>query len=332
MKDYFHKTIQKPVKDTTSGQMQNEAGKPYMETIPYSFQGWSMVKEKDKQEKYAVYHRKDGKYEGTGIILAAKEVAKSGKGAGLTFGAPSSDYGSTVKDNTSKIPYINMYAVWDEYPQIQASDLYIPLADAQNGILTEEYLLNLAVATDKELESDENKKGILKHGKDEKNNTSFTILDYQLSEFEGAESEMSLTVTYRAEDKVGNITTKQVTVYLVDTAGKEYDTGKVRFISAEYIDTLAENSIWRTEKYAQKLEKVLKNKKTGEEYTKVTPVQKAFGIKQVKKPDSGTWAHVQEVWKFTHDEVLAVQEYVRKDGVGNNPSEFLKKFGHCRIQ
>lgn len=332
LKNYFHKTIQKPVKDTTSGQMQNEAGKPYMETIPYSFQGWSMVKEKDEQEKYAVYHRKDGKYEGTGIILAAKEVAKSGKDAGLTFGAPSSDYGSTVKDNTSKIPYINMYAVWDEYPQIQASDLYIPLADAQNGILTEEYLLNLAVATDKELESDENKKGILKHGKDEKNNTSFTILDYQLSEFEGAESEMSLTVTYRAEDKVGNITTKQVTVYLVDTAGKEYDTGKVRFISAEYIDTLAENSIWRTEKYAQKLEKVLKNQKTGEEYTKVTPVQKAFGIKQVKKPDSGTWAHVQEVWKFTHDEVLAVQEYVRKDGVGNNPSEFLKKFGHCRIQ
>lgn len=332
LKNHFHKTIQKPVKDIASGEMQNEAGKPYMETIPYSFQGWSMVKEKDRQEKHIVYQKEDGGYEGAEIVLSAKKITKNGSGAGLTFGAPSPDYGNAVKDNISKIPYINMYAIWDEYPQIQASDLYIPLADAQNGILTEEYLLNLAVASDKELESDENKKGILKHGKDEKHHTSFTIQDYQPSEFKGAESEMSLTVTYRAEDKVGNITIKRVTVYLVDTTGKEYDTGKVRFISAEYINTLAENSIWRTEKYAQKLAKVLKNKKTGEEYTKVTPVQKAFGIKQVKKPDSGTWTHVQEVWKFTHDEVLAVQEYVRKAGVGNNPSEFLKKFGHCRIQ
>ena len=77
---------------------------------------------------------------------------------------------------------------------------------------------------------------------------------------------MSLSVTYRAEDKAGNITTKRVMVYLVDTTGEECETGKVRFISEEYLDTLAENSIWRTKEYAQKLAKALNNKKTGEEY------------------------------------------------------------------
>ncbi len=330
--NHFCKTVQKEVKDIASGQMQDESGKPYMETVPYSFQGFSMVKEADEQKKYAVYQKEDGGYEGAELILSGKEITESKMGAGITYGTPSSDYGNLLKDDTLKIPYLNVYAIWDEYPQIQASDLYIPLIDAQNGILTEEYLLSLAMATDKELESNVNPKGILKHGKDTKNHTSFTILDYQDSEFKGAENEMSLSVTYRAEDKAGNITTKRVMVYLVDTTGEECETGKVRFISEEYLDTLAENSIWRTKEYAQKLAKALNNKKTGEEYTKVTPIQKAFGIKQVRKPDSGVWEHVQEVWKFTHDEVLKVQEYVNQNGIANHPSEFLKKFGHCRIQ
>ena len=61
--NHFCKTVQKEVKDIASGQMQDESGKPYMETVPYSFQGFSMVKEADEQKKYAVYQKEDGGYE-----------------------------------------------------------------------------------------------------------------------------------------------------------------------------------------------------------------------------------------------------------------------------
>ena len=142
---------------------------------------------------------------------------------------------------------------------------------------------------------------------------------------------MSLTVTYRAKDAAGNISTRMVRVYLVDTSPKEYDTGRVRFISEKYVDTLAADSVWRTGAYAETLAYALGNQKKGEEYTKVTPMQQAFGIKPVKKPGSGTWDHVQEVWKFTHEQVLQIQEYIEEDGVGGDPSGFLKRFGHCKI-
>ncbi len=193
-------------------------------------------------------------------------------------------------------------------------------------------MLNLAKAVDEELKSDTNKTGVMKPGRDEEQKTSFTIPDYQASEFTDAENEMSMTITYRAEDAVGNVTTKTITVHLADTSGKEYNTGYVRFISKEHMDTLAENSIWRTGKYAKKLEETLGNKKTGEEYTTVTPLQQAFGISSVLKPGSGVWDHVQEVWEFDHEEVEVIQSYIEQAEINADPQEFLDRFGHCRIQ
>lgn len=328
----FVKAIQKPAKDIATGQMADEAGSPYLETVPCSFQGWSMEQEKERQEKGDAFCQEDGGYEGHKIAFMAKEIAGQGNGEGMTFGAPSSGYGKYEGDCAKETPFVTMYAVWDQYPQIQAADLYFLLEDAQNGILTEDYLLGLAKATDEELKSPSNEDGIMKSGADEENSTSFTIQDYQLSDFTAAEHEMNLTVTYRAQDAVGNVTVKMVRIYLADTLGEERDMGKVRFISAEYADTLAENSIWRTGEHAKKLASALSNKKTGEEYSEVTPMQKAFGIQPVLKPGSGSWDHVQEFWEFTHAQVLEVQAYAETAGVGGDPSEFLTKFGHCRVE
>lgn len=342
----FEKTVEKPVVDIVSGQMENEKGEPYMETVPYSFQGYSMVKETENQKSKVLYHAKDGEIQAAQILQAAREIAKEGNEKGLTFGAPVADYGThnlpfAEGENTAavdeilvneKTPFVSFYAVWDQYPQIQAADLYLPLSDARDGVLTEEYLLNLAKAVDEELKSDTNEAGVMKTGKDEEQKTSFTIPDYQASEFTDAENEMSMTITYRAQDAVGNVTTKTIKVHLADTSGKEYDTGCVRFISKEHIDTLAENSIWRTGKYAKKLEETLENRKTGEEYTTVTPLQQAFGIRPVLKPGSGVWDHVQEVWEFNHEEVEVIQSYIEQAEMNADPQEFLDRFGHCRVQ
>lgn len=301
------------------------------ERIDFSFQGWSMYADKEEQKKHICYQHKDGAWECAELLTEAKK-------AGITFGAPAEMFGRynashenlSAANQKSNMPYVNLYAIWDEYPQIAAEDIYLSLQEARKGQITEEYLLNLAKATDAELKNEKNTKGELKNGKDSAAHTEFLILDYQASDFLEAESDMSMTITYCAKDAVGNSTTKMVTVYLVDTDAREYDSGCVRFISKQYMDTLSENSVWRTGDYAALLSTVLSNEKSGEVYTKVTPLQRAFGAKSVAKPGSGTWKQVRQIWEFSHEEVLAVRDYVKKHGITESQKGFLTAFRHCR--
>ncbi len=346
--DYFIKTIEKPTVDIKTGEAKDAHGKAYMETIPYSFQGWSMVRDKKRQNKQRIYQYEDEAYKNAGIIIEAKEIAKNGSGEGLTFHEPVEDYGSfnaTHKETAEQssrqkgaglredgMPFVNMYAIWDQYPQIIANDLYFPLSYAQEGVLTEEYLLNLATATDEELKGAGNADGKMKNGTDSINGTSFSVLDYQSDDFLGADGDVIMSITYRAEDSVGNVTTKMVTVHLVDTTAEEFDNGSVRFISKEHIDTLSENSIWKSEEYAAVLAKVLGNGKIGEEYTEVSAFQQAIGEESVKKPGSGTWNSVKQVWEFAHEQVREVQDYVENHGLFGSQKGFLSAFQSCRIK
>lgn len=362
--DYFVKTVERPTIDIATGNDVDEDGNPYMETVPYSFRGWSMYNDKEKQDEHpsASYSIENSEQVSKNIIEEAKAVSEEEPGKGLTFGNPAKEYGTSNAPHMSphdlivgrkgenlenalfadavkgylaevtKMPYVNLYAIWDEYPQIAASDIYLPLSYAQEGRITEEYLLGYAVATDEELKSTSNTKGILKHGTDSVNGTIFKVLDYQESEFLGAGSDMAMSITYHAEDAVGNVTEKMVMVHLADTTPQPYEPGYVRFISKEYEDTLEENSIWRSGEYAETLAQVLNNSKTGEEYTTVSQLQQALGVKPVKKPGSGTWKHVEQVWRFTHEEVLAVQEYIDANGLFGSQEGFLATFGHCRVQ
>ncbi|MBO5303710.1 MAG: S8 family serine peptidase [Lachnospiraceae bacterium] len=356
--DYFVKTVEKPTIDIATGEAADESGNPYMEDVPCRFRGWSMYREKVFQKEAKIYSMEYGSLDLHRIYLDAKEAAAHRNGSGLTVGFPSEMYGmysalhlikklpadgkenfekdkANIKGNPTEelhLPYINMYAVWDEFPQIAASDLYFTLEDAQSGCITEEYLLNMALATDEELKSTANPEGKLKNGIDVVKKTKFTLLDYQASDFTCAEAEMAMTITYCAIDSVGNTTTKKVTVYLADATGEKYETGNIRFISEKYINTLAEDSVWRTGEYAAKLAQVLANEKTGEEYTTVTPVQQAFGVESVKKPGSGTWNHAEQVWKFTHEEIVQAQNFLNTNGINGSSSEFLAAFAHCRIK
>lgn len=232
-------------------------------------------------------------------------------------------------------PYINMYAVWDRGPTIEAYDLYYTLEEAQEttdttGITMAE-LLSRATAKDEE-------DGTLPAGEDvpyaDGGKTSFIISDYAVSDFTGFTASGSVTVNYRAIDTAGNITNQMITVHIVDTAGIKEDKGRVRFISEKYIDTLEDDSIWvKDPEYRAKLQSVLANHKENVERYQSTVLGESVDI---EKPGTGTWmTPPQEVWQFTHEEVQAVQQYVADHGIGNLEEAdglkgFLIQFASCR--
>ena len=66
-------------------------------------------------------------------------------------------------------------------------------------------------------------------------------------------------ITYYAKDAVGNVSRKQVTVYLVDTTSQQVEDKEktFRFISEKYLDTITQDSIWRREENYRQLEEAL---------------------------------------------------------------------------
>lgn len=331
--NFFEKEVEKDTMDIATGDTKDGEGNRYKEKIPCSFQGFSMFWDEKEQRENRIYRREDGEILSKEIILDAVNAGAKQKGSGLTFGSPAKEYHTFDSDfQDEKMPYVNLFAVWDEFPQIKAGDMYFSISKANSGALTQEYLLGLAQATDKELEGVTDEKGTISPGEDTKHNTLFFIRDYREEDFTGAEGNISMTLTYCAKDNVGNETRKMVTVHLVDTAAKDYKTGTVRFISKEHMDTLSENSVWRTEEYAAVLNSVLKNRKTGEEYTHPSVMEQIFGVKPVKKPGSGTWDTVMQIWEFTHEQVLSVQNFLEQKGMQNSQQAFLDKFGACRVK
>lgn len=144
---------------------------------------------------------------------------------------------------------VTLYAIWDDMPGITATDLYYTLEEAQGGAITYEELMSHASAYDREEITDENPSGELKSGKDEERETAFSIVDYEESDFLNFAHGGSVTITYQAVDAGGNRTRKQIGVYLADTRARPVDTTqtRLRFISGEYRNTLAEDSRWRTD-------------------------------------------------------------------------------------
>lgn len=283
----------------------------------------------------------------------------------VTVGAPNSDFGAYPKDENQLIqtagqmlgasgmqaeggtefqmfgapadttPYVNLYAVWDRGPTIEAYDLYYTLEEAQSttdtqGITMAE-LLSRAVAEDEE-------DGTLPAGADVAyaggGKTSFIVSDYAVTDFTGFTASGSVTVNYRAIDTAGNITNQMITVHIVDTTGEKVDKGNVRFISEKYLNTLDADSIWVVNpEYNAKLRAVLANKKVNTEHYTATVLGQAVDI---EKPGTGTWTTPpEEVWEFTHEEVLAVQQYVDDHGIGNSEEAdglqgFLTQFASCK--
>ena len=206
---------------------------------------------------------------------------------------------------------ITLYAVWDDCPWIQAQDLYYTLEQAQSGFITEEEILSHATATDRE-DGSPILPGTNPAPSDPEVCTSFTIPDYQESEFTNLQHDFATSENLTVVDHTGNTYVKQIMVYVVDTTPVvEKPEGKTRFISEKYFKLdhehggLEENSIWMT----------------NPEYH--AALQRAFDNLKNDTPE--------DEFLIPHETILEMKQYVQDHGIGNSKepgtlTEFYNRF------
>ncbi len=122
------------------------------------------------------------------------------------------------------------------------------------------------------------------------------------------ESQEEFTITYQVTDSYHKTSYKMVKVMVWDEDAVigEIPNAYVRFISDEYLHTLEENSFWREPDNLAYLKSILLNE---------TPM---------------------EIWKFTHEQILEIQNWITELGAGNwkigqkANQDFLSKFAMCR--
>lgn len=278
---------------------------------------------------------------------AQQDIAKtfginvSQKGEGLSLQEFAKKGAQPVVPDDEKRLYMNVYAVYDRGPEIEAEDMYFELKLAQQTTdttgITPEELLYFADATDTEDTHIEKVRNIPDIEDRAPGTTYLTVENYAPTDFSSFLHEGYTTVSYLAVDSAGNETRWTVKAYLVDTT-PVYLTGahneNVRFISAKYyepaggIDTLMEDSVWMLDpEYRALLTDVLTSEKVNVEYAADDlPI---FGDAfKVVKQGSGQWSHgVDEIWEISNEQIQEMQEYVRNHGIGNfEEPDGLKNF------
>lgn len=190
---------------------------------------------------------------------------------------------------------ITLYAVWDDCPWIVAENLYYTLTQAQSGYITDSEILSHATAYDRE-DGSPIAPGFHDDG------TSFSIPDYQASDFTQFQREGSCTENLTVVDSAGSTYYKQITVYVVDTTAVAVEPeGTTRFINEYYYNQpeanggLAADSIWLTDpEYAAALQTAFANSRNGS---------------------------AEEVYEFSHEDILAMKQFIDDNGFGNTRSD-----------
>ena len=187
---------------------------------------------------------------------------------------------------------ITLYTSWDDCPWIVAVNLYYTLSQAQQGFITDSEILSHATASDRE-DGSPIEPGFHDDG------TSFSIPDYQASDFTQFQHEGSCTENLTVVDSAGSTYYKQITVYVVDTAAVDVQPdGTTRFISEKYYGKSYEqggredNSVWKTDlEYVAALRTAFDNLKND------TPVAS---------------------YVLTYETRQQINEYTAEHGVGNS--------------
>ena len=154
------------------------------------------------------------------------------------------DAAGVTSQNGAVIP---LYAIWDDCPWIQATDLYYTLEQAQSGFITDTEILSHATAFDREDGSP------ILPGFHE-NGTSFSIPDYAPTDFTQFQGNGSCTENLTVVDSSGSVYKKQITVHVVDTTAEAVKPeGTTRFINEYYYNQpyeyggLRDDSVWKTD-------------------------------------------------------------------------------------
>lgn len=153
---------------------------------------------------------------------------------------------TTIQDEV-----INLYALWDAYPELEVADVYMYLSDE---IEICRFYRDI-IATDEE-------------DGDIKELVEFNIEDIELELEELRENVLTedvvyeIEIVYTVEDSCGNEVVEVSTLYVYGIYDNSYEIaieseGYVRFISEDYMDTLEENSIWKEDEQYSYLIEVL---------------------------------------------------------------------------
>ena len=217
-----------------------------------------------------------------------------------------------------------LYAIWDDCPEITAKDRYFTLQEAQNGIITEEKLLETASAND-DIDTDINDKIYVKY--------------YSENEWKQFTTKGSSLIKYEVIDSSGNVSNCTATVYIVDTTAQEVDDKRyARFINERYYNKsfeeggLEDNSIWKLPEYAEVLEDAMQNRISLTEEQKT--IQILGNTYTVTKPGSISRNHVYQIWEFAPQDIKDIKEFVNVHGLGKYKEEnaltlFHQDFVRC---
>ncbi len=242
---------------------------------------------------------------------------------------------SKTIENRDKL-VATVYAVWDEYPTIEAVDRWLTLDEIKAWPTkdNEEYedflktiladFLSTASATDGAV-------GDVTDFSDDEidGNEIFEVIDFDIDEFKKFKTSGNVTLTYRAVDKVGNETYKTVTVHIVDKAQQTENTVErcTRFISPKYFKNGEGNYQSITYGGINPESQWIKNAEYEELLTST--------LNNTKNEETKKWSSVYETWVFTLEDIRNVKKYVEENGLGNAEntnalSNFSTQFAHCK--
>lgn len=153
--------------------------------------------------------------------------------------------------NMRQIGDVTVIATWDAFPELSVTDVYMYL----DNEFDEERFYQNVVAMDEE-DGDLLENTI--YNKEEIELEIEALREESITE----DVEYQIEIEYAVEDSYGNLVTEKSVLHLYALYDNAYDksleeTGYIRFISEDYLDTLDEESIWRTTEMYSYLEAVL---------------------------------------------------------------------------
>lgn len=179
---------------------------------------------------------------------------------------------------------ITLYAYWDEEPVITAQDLHI-FEDLYTAEEWKQVRLEQAKAMDKE---------------DGDISTRLVVL----SDTTDLKKQGTYKIIYQVKDSAGNTVKKDIKVTVLDKRSEEDRTRKyIRFISADYVQTLHPGSYWRVTERFHRLTQTLQNA-------------------------SGQALHT---WQLKAEDIAEIRKFNAEHGYSEQDNRaFMEKFSYLR--
>lgn len=192
---------------------------------------------------------------------------------------------------------IMFYAIWDDCPNFMIGefpDRFFTLEEAQRGDITEEELLSMVSAQDREtnpLETHTSSE-VAATGSD----VGITLYNFDMNEFTSLTSPANISVTYKVKDITGNVSYLTVTVYVTSNDPSQR-------LSVDYIRNVSE-------KYYDK----------SEEYGGLNPASLWVTNDFYKQMLRDVLTQTDTVYQrsFSADDLKNIREYVNNHGLGNS--------------